>query len=185
MRLADETYEYIKSEVCYLFERYDIRCVPISGFEIAIKMGIILVSYNKLSPRQLLQAQKISFDGFYIEPGNGKEYIFYNDRIGYERSNMTILHEIGHCVLGHTDDMDSEVVEAEACFFAKYCAAPPPLVHTINPKTPEEIADKFYISYEAACFAFRYYHNWLRFHHAYGRFTEYEKKLLHLFQFPA
>ena len=40
MRLSDEQYEFIKGEVVALFERYDVRCIPISGFELAYKMGV-------------------------------------------------------------------------------------------------------------------------------------------------
>ena len=39
MRLTDEQYEFIKGEVVALFERYDVRCIPINGFELAYKMG--------------------------------------------------------------------------------------------------------------------------------------------------
>ena len=42
MRLDDDRYEEIKKEVIFLFEQYDIKCIPISGFEIASNMGIIL-----------------------------------------------------------------------------------------------------------------------------------------------
>mgnify|MGYP001368979014 FL=1 len=39
IRLSDERCEEIKQEVVNLFERYNINCVPISGFEIASKMN--------------------------------------------------------------------------------------------------------------------------------------------------
>lgn len=100
MRLDDSTYEYIKEEVTDLFVRYDVNCIPISGFEIATKMGMIPVPYSSLSTKKRDAAQNLSSDGFYFEPGDGKEYIYYNDAIGYERCNMTILHEIGHAVYG-------------------------------------------------------------------------------------
>lgn len=177
MRLDDSTYEFIKEEVIDLFVRYDVKCIPINGFELAAKMGIVPTPYSSLSPKKLEAAQRISPDGFYMEPGDGKEYIFYNDQVGYERCNMTILHEIGHAVLGHSEDTDSEIAEAEAAFFAKYAIAPPPLVHKIHPESPEEIADIFCISCEASCHAWDYYCSWKRFHFAYGRFTSYEVKL--------
>ena len=44
MKLTDEKYEEIKEEVIHLFKLYDVNCIPISGFELAIKMGIILIS---------------------------------------------------------------------------------------------------------------------------------------------
>lgn len=176
MKLDDEVYEFIKQEVIDLFIRFDIKCTPISGFELAQKMGIIMVPYSALSKRKWHKAIAISSDGFYLEPGDNKEYIYYDDTRGYERSNMTILHEIGHCVLGHSDKTDPEEAEAEANFFAKYAIAPPPLVHRFKPTTPEDIQKHFFISYEAACNALSYYHKWLR----YGKpdYTDYEVVLL-------
>ena len=180
MRLSAEQYEFIKGEVVALFERYDVRCIPISGFELAYKMGISIIPYSALTEKQRSAAMKVSTDGFYMEDPSGNDLIYYNDDegISYERTNMTILHEIGHCVLDHQGETDEE--EAEANFFAKYAAAPPPLVHRIKPEMPVEIADVFNISYEAACYAMEYYQKWLAFG---GKdYTEYEIRLLRLFE---
>lgn len=183
MRLSNEKYEEIKAEVTDLFERFSVCCIPISGFELALKMGIILVPYSSLTTDQFEIVMSISTDGLYLEPGDGKEYIYYNDSIGYERANMTILHEIGHCALGHHEDMDPEVVEAEAKFFAKYAVAPPPLVHRIQPGSPSEIADAFQISYQAAEIAYGYYKTWLIMHQKNGSYYSYERRLLYLFRY--
>ena len=185
MRLDDNTYEFIKEEVSDLFVKYDVKCIPINGFELATKMGMVIVPYSALSQKKLVAALGISPDGFYLEPGNGKEYIYYNDSVGYERFNMTILHEIGHAVLGHFEDTDPEIAEAEAAFFAKYAAAPPPLVHKVHPKCPEEILNIFCISYEASWYALSYYHKWLYKYQQRGQYVIYEKQLLKLFNEPA
>ena len=182
MKLSGEIYEYIKQEAIDIFIRYDVKCTPINGYEIAQKMGIILIPYSALKDEiQYQTAKRLSQDGFYFEPGDGKEYIYYNDVMGYKRSNMTILHEIGHCVLGHTSKTDPEQAEAEANFFAKYAIAPPPLVHFFKPKRPEDIQKYFCISYEAANNALAYYYKWLI--HGKVKYTKYEKELLNLFKF--
>ena len=183
-RLTDEQYEYIKGEVCALFVRLDVKCMPVSGFEIVSKLGITLIPYSSLSLRKRKLAMKISRDGFYLEDNEndfGKSYILYND-IGesYERQNMTILHEVGHCILDHRGHSDEE--EAEAKFFAKYAIAPPVLVDKIDPTCPDDIMDYFDLSYEAAWYAFDYYLNWKRFHYAYGSYKDYERDLLKLYR---
>ena len=100
MRLTDEQYEFIKGEVVALFERYDVRCIPINGFELAYKMGITLIPYSALSEEAHTAALRLSTDGFYMEKLDGSDVIYYNDiGVSYERMNMTILHEIGHCVM--------------------------------------------------------------------------------------
>ena len=93
---------------------------------------------------------------------------------------MTILHEIGHCVLGHDDTTPSSIAEAEARFFAKYAIAPPPLVHRIKPKCPADIQKYFCISDEAATYAFSYYKKWLNSGSA--GLKSYERALLKQFK---
>ncbi|MBQ9691334.1 MAG: ImmA/IrrE family metallo-endopeptidase, partial [Eggerthellaceae bacterium] len=166
----------------HLFSQYNIKSMPIRGFDLASKMGIILIPYSSLSSKKRLAACQVSFDGFYLEPGDGKEYIFYNDMMGYSRLNMTILHEIGHCVLGHHDKMNQDEAEAEAKFFAKYAAAPPPLIHLLNPKGPKDIKDAFMISLQAATYAFGYYKKWLKQYQKTGSYFAYELQLLRLFE---
>lgn len=179
MRLSDETYEEIKEEVINLFEEYDIRCTPICGFEIALKMGITLIPYSSLSDKKYTIALKSSEDGFLFVK-DFREYIYYNDKKRYGRVNMTILHEIGHLALGHPDTMNQDEAEAEASFFAKYAVAPPPLVHKFKPESFKDIMKHFDITKEAAGNAWEYYLNWLN----YGQktYTSYEKRLLYIFK---
>lgn len=182
-KLSNEEYEFIKGEVVHVFEKYKIRCIPVSGFEIASKMKITLFPYSGLSNSKLGHALKLSEDGFFIED-NGSEYIFYND-IGrsYERQNWTILHEIGHIVLDHTGHSEHE--EHEADFFAKFAIAPPVLVHKIGARCPEDIFDVFNISYEAAVYAFSYYCTWKARLNRGARLDKYESRLLRLYSHSA
>lgn len=175
-KLSDEKYEFIKGEVVHIFEMYEIRCIPVSGFEIAIKMGITLIPYSSFSRRKLKAARTISEDGFFCENG-GKEMIFYNDMdYKYDRQNFTILHEIGHIVLDHTGRGEHE--EDEANFFAKYAIAPPILVDKINPRSWLDIYDRFDISETAAAYAYRYYLKWKGHHKLQKTYTDYENRLL-------
>ena len=96
---------------------------------------------------------------------------------------MTILHEIAHCILGHNDNMDNELCESEANFFAKYAIAPPPLIHQIKPTCAYDIENFFDISHEAASYAFRYYNVWLKnYYRKCACYNNYEKALLKLFE---
>lgn len=102
---------------------------------------------------------KKSEDGFSVQLQNGEWQIYYNDAKSYGRTNNTLMHEIGHIVLDHSED--SELAEAEVKFFAKYALAPPVLIHKLRLTNPAEIADSFQISYEAAEYAYNYYQKWL------------------------
>lgn len=176
IRLSDERCEEIKKEVVNLFEKYNINGVPISGFEIASKMGIKVIPYSSKTGVARELCFKESEDGFSICKGD-KWYILYNDDKQFGRINNTMLHEIGHIVLDHTED--SELAEKEVKFFAKYALVPPVLVHKLKLTTPEEISETFDVSYEAAYYALVYYNKWLRYSGKY--YKPYEEQLLALF----
>ncbi|MDO5399069.1 MAG: ImmA/IrrE family metallo-endopeptidase [bacterium] len=178
MYLSDHRYEDIKRIVVDLFVRYGVSCVPVNGFELATKMGIKVIPYSAIQKSKHWLLLKKSEDGFCVEKEKGEWYIFYNDKKDYGRINNTIMHEIGHIVLDHSED--SELAEKEVKFFAKYALVPPVLVHKLHIDSPAAIADMFEVSFEAACYAYSYYKKWLRF--GSPEYTNYEIMLLKLFE---
>lgn len=179
MRLKNEDYEEIKQIVVDTFEIYGIGTVPISAFEMAIKMGLKLIPYSGLNLKQQNAALRISQDGFSVELQSGEWQIYYNDECYiYGRLNHTIMHEIGHYALGHCKEGERE--EAEAKFFAKYALAPPPLVHNMKrPICVSSVKDTFALSHEGAKIACGYYDDWLKYGDIY--YTDYEKRMMSLF----
>jgi Zn-dependent peptidase ImmA (M78 family) len=121
--------------------------------------------------------RKKSTDGFSVLLNTSEWIIFYDDSVNYLRVNNTIMHEIGHIVLDHTED--SDLAEKEVNFFAKYALAPPVLIQKLGLDDAADISDIFKISYEAACYALNYYRKWLY----YGGqcYKDYELHLLHQF----
>lgn len=176
-RLSNKRCEEIKEIVVNTFEKLNIRCVPISAFEMATKLGAIVVPYSSKSEetRRLMMLE--SEDGFSVKK-DGVWHIFYNDAKGYGRINNTLTHECGHIVLDHTEE--SELAEAEANFFAKYALAPPALIYKLELKNAYEVHMHFDISLEAADYAFDYYRKWLAYGNKY--YTNYELRLLRLFE---
>lgn len=182
-KLDDDTYEFIKGEVTNVFVQYKIRCVPVSGFEMATKMGITMIPYSSLSlKKKNICLESMKKDGFLIEQ-YGHDYIFYNDEECYERQNFTLLHEVGHVVLDHSgSSYKSEREEAEADFFAKYAIAPPALVHALHLKSAKEIFRVFNISRKESVYAFKYYCKWLKQHNHKDRYESYESQLINLYE---
>lgn len=179
-KLTDEVYEFIKGEVAHVFIKYKVRCIPVSGFEIATKMKITLIAYSSLPKKKLQAAMSVSQDGFFLET-DGREFIFYNDiDRSYERQNWTLLHEIGHIVLDHQGHSERE--EAEADFFAKFAIAPPVLVDKLKPKSPRDIREAFYVSTESAVYSYEYYGKWKSHHKKVNRYTPYEMQLIQLWE---
>lgn len=178
-RLLNKRYEEIKKIVVNLFIKYDVKHIPISGFELASKIGIKVIAYSSFSQKIQKLMLKKSESGFFIEKFEGKFYIYYNDAMNYGRINNTIFHEIGHIILEHTEE--SELAEAEVNFFAKYALVPPILVHKLNIDSPNKISAIFDVSNEAGFYAYDYYKKWLRY--CGGKlYKDYEIKLIRLFK---
>lgn len=114
IKLSDERYEEIKLIVVRMFVEYGISCAPINGFEIAHKMGVKVIPYSAIAPGKRELLIKESEDGFSVQRTNGQWYIYYNDEKNYRRINNTIMHEIGHIVLDHSED--SELAEKKSIF---------------------------------------------------------------------
>lgn len=117
---------------------------------------------------------------FFVEiEKNGQNvlYIYYDDSMYERRIRFTIMHEIGHIILEHTEH--SDLAESEADFFARYALAPPPLIHKYKPEDYYELANIFQVSLECAMYAMRAYHMWLRY--GPSDYLDYEIVLLDLF----
>ena len=155
VKLSNQRYEETKQVVVQMYEKLNVSCIPINCFEIASKMNIKVIPYYAYPKKTQTLLLKKSEDGF----------------------NNTIMHEIGHIVLDHTED--SELAEKEVKFFAKFALAPPVLIHKLKLNSPEDISKTFEISYEAACNALSYYYKWLRYGNS--QYTDYEEKMLYLF----
>ena len=179
IKISDKRYEEIKNIVVNMFKEYGVSCVPISGFEIAQKMGIKVIPYCSFTEAKRQLLLKESEDGFSVLKKNGQWFIYYNDQKGYGRINNTIMHEIGHIVLDHTED--SELAEKEVKFFAKYALTPPALIHKLKLTSADEIADIFEVSKEAAEYAYLYYLKWKRYSFRAKQYTNYEVAMLELF----
>lgn len=178
--LSNARYEQIKRIVVQMFADYGVRSVPISGFEIANRMGISVIPYSALTPSKRALANMFSEDDF-SGYENGEYRIAYNDDPSkpYGRVNFTLLHELGHVILGHTEG--SELADKEADFFAKFAQCPPILIHKLGLNNVGGILNHFDISYGAACYALDYYHKWLKNG---GRFyKDYEIRTCQLFGF--
>ncbi|MDO4596110.1 MAG: ImmA/IrrE family metallo-endopeptidase [Coriobacteriaceae bacterium] len=179
MQLPSSRYEEIKRKVVEIFKITREGAIPVNPFCIAHKLGIRMVPYTSLEEGGARAACAISESGFkcYLAPSNKTplHFIFYNDKMNQGRIRFTILHEIGHIVLGHMQE--SDVAEAEANFFAKYAIAPPMLVYHIRPNDYTEIEDTFDLSRECALNAWSYYCKWTRI----TGFTDYEQELESLF----
>lgn len=175
-----------------MFEECQVSTYPIDPFVIAQKLYYVLRPYSSLNPEDYMEAISISLDAYSRvevnkQTGMNEYVIYFNDRTtNLGRLRWSIFHEIGHIYLGHhdnPDDSQNDIEEAEANFFAKYAIAPPPLVNVTNCTGPDDIATRFFASYDAANNCYSYYLKWLQF--GPRCYLKFELRLLELFNVPA
>lgn len=180
MRLLDRRYEEIKKMVVSLFAELNLFNVPIDCFKICDLLGINLIKYSDVSEKKRKACKEFSKDGFFVEiekNGQSAFRIYYDNSMYERRIRFTIMHEVGHIILDHTEH--SDLAESEADFFARYALAPPPLIHKYKPEDYYELANIFQVSLECAMYAMRAYHMWLRY--GPSDYLDYEIVLLDLF----
>lgn len=165
MRLTGNRYDEIEDEVIKMYSGITIKSFPIDCFEICEQLGIVYIPYSSLSFKKKEALGIGSQDGLHalweMSKGNFVFIIYYNDNLPPRRIRFTIMHELGHIFLDHTEH--SDLAESEANYFAKYALAPPPLVHELEIEDYVELADRFDISYECAYYCMKKYNSWLRY----------------------
>ena len=164
MHLCETRYEEIKEAVAGLFRYCGVRSFPIVPEDIATTLGYEVIMYSQLDPASRMQVQAVYGDAFKFDLVNGSRgtvhRIYVNDSRPQGRQRFSLLHEIGHIVLGHRQP--SDVAEAEADFFAKFAIAPPSLVEIAHPADYLELAHLFDLSIECGSNSWNYYRKWAR-----------------------
>ena len=190
--LTGEQCDDVKKYVVDMFEECGITTYPIDPFEIARKLFYVLRPYSELSFSECLEAYEQSNDAFsrveFSEERQRNEYVIYYNDIGKtpNRIRWSLLHEIGHCYMGHHDHPDDSlyvIEEAEANLFAKYSIAPVPLIHVLKLQNGYDVARVFVTTDDAGYNCYSYYQKWLQF--GPQNYTDFEIRLLRLFKIAA
>ena len=178
-RLQNDNYEEIKNAVVDLFEKLQVREVPIDCFAIAQSLGFEVIPYSKLSAKKVEAIQSLgNGDAYTLIVEGGKKVIYFDNRVRVGRQRFTLMHEIGHYVLGHKEE--SELAKSEADFFARYSLAPLPLVHALKIDNFADIEVIFEVSGECAYNVMNHYNKWLHCGPKY--YLDYEERLMTLFK---
>jgi Zn-dependent peptidase ImmA (M78 family) len=159
---------------------YNVLDYPIDPFLLAMRLGIKICPYSKLSNRGFELSKKYSKDGFSCVVNNDEWHIYYNDKAPNQfRMRYTLFHEIGHFVLGHikTNSFEEEI---EANNFSRNILVPNVLVYywlgeNVSVKL---IQEKFLTSMEVAKYAYESYKKWL-YKFKRGEIEDYELELVY------
>lgn len=178
MKLLSKRYEEIKQVIKKFFVSYKIKSFPLDPFIICEKLNIVLIKYSTLPTEIVMNLYYNASEDAFTFVNNGQRYIYYNDIRIPERIRFSIMHELGHILLGHLEK--SEIAEQEANFFAAYSLSPTAIIDYFEPEDYMDISRRFYISEECASNRMEQYLKWKDK----GRYSNYscDEEFLPLFQ---
>ncbi len=174
--LTDAKYAEIGCSVADLYEELGIKTFPIDPFDIAKRKGFVLKPYSQLSEQTCATLRQHEWSGASMRCDKSC-YIYYDDSQVKPRQRFTVMHEIGHILLGHKQD--SDYAEKCANHFAAYALAPPPIVWRCKCNTAKEAAKRFDLSMSCAENAVNRSYAWAS---ARCDCTDYEKRILKQFE---
>lgn len=176
---ANPRFQYVTDTAYSLLADIGVREFPIDSFafvdELPVEVKILrwrelreLFPYTTINGKKqknndpfFLKKQKAEAKSIYKD---GKYFIVYDDTIDYrERINWTIMHEIGHIMLGHLVEFEEvelsrngltrakyEVLEKEANYFAAEVLMPSVILKNFSDIESSEISLLFGVSMAAA-----------------------------------
>ena len=154
-------YNKIITATIEVFRKCDVHSFPIDCERLLKHYGYRLFSYKDLrnrNPELYNLSLEYSEDAF--RAGTSK-IIAYNPDRPRGRIRFSLMHELGHHVLGHAGTSVENEKEANA--FASHVLAPRMAIHYSRCKNANDVARLFDMSFEAADNAFTDYRRWHRY----------------------
>lgn len=138
-----EQYQIIKKTL-EVYKKCNIKDFPIDCIRIIKGLGIPLFKYSELSESKAKKCLQLSDDAFTLYG-----VIFYNDNFPHkERQRFSLMHEVGHIVLGHEGEKIEN--EKEADFFSSNILAPRAIMRHLRCESVKDIYRTFNVSCMAA-----------------------------------
>ena len=105
IKLPKKVYTKIENTVVDLFIRLKICSYPIDPFDIIRKMGYVLRKYSELSFYERIRLRNKNLDAIScFDPDLQAFVICYDDTKFSKRIRFTLMHEVGHILLGHKEE---------------------------------------------------------------------------------
>lgn len=150
--------EYIKEKVVQVYKECEIRSFPVDCFAILGHYDLHTITYQdakKNSPDLYTAISGYSKDAFRF-----RMTIYYNALNTEGRVRFSLMHELGHYILGHTKSTPDN--EDAADYFASQMLAPRVAIKKNGCTTSEDLHTLFGLSYAAANRTLTDYKNWIR-----------------------
>ncbi len=170
----------IQKTILRVYQQCKVRSFPLDCFAVIKSHGIRIFTYQEFSAQHpdLYQiGMRYSKDAFQY-----RNRFCYNKDMPPGRIRFSLMHELGHYLLGH-GDYRSPGLEQEANRFASHILAPRLLIWYAGCRSAAETAACFALSQECAAIAYTDYLAWKQHFLAAG-LTDADKSLYRHFYHP-
>lgn len=151
-------YNYIRKKSAEVIIECNVKKFPIDCFNILKHYGYKIYSYSELYEKNKeLYDMCMSYSEDAFRSGSMK-LIAYNDRKPKTRIRFSLMHELGHHILGHKNDTPEN--ESEANFFANNILIPRIAIYYAKIRSDEEATRLFNISSSVAYYAAQDFSKW-------------------------
>ena len=179
-KITKRLYTIIETKVVEMFKRNNVSSLPINPIDILQKEGHHVKKVKNLEfilkDDEEIVSEDNNIDAITLKNNRtGKYYIAYVETTD-ERVRFSLMHELGHIDMKH--EHESDLAKQVANYYAAYACAPTPLMYKKEVDGPQQISEKFGISFEAAMRCFDRYVNWSIYG---GPLKTYEKELMDMF----
>lgn len=154
--------ERIKEKVIEVYKECDIHTFPIDCFAILEHYGMRTITYcdvKQNNPELYLAISSYSKDAFRFRMS-----VYYNSCNTDRRIRFSLMHELGHYILGHEEETQEN--EDEADCFASHMIAPRIAIEEFGCTTADELHERFKLSYAASNRTLMDYNKWKNTKHS-------------------
>ncbi len=151
-----------------VFKHCKIDSFPLDCWDIINQYGFKVKKYSELKPKKLEACLELSEDAATLE-----DTIYYNESKNPKRIRFSLMHELGHIILGTQSETDCDK-------FSSHLLAPRIAIHYAKCKNAQDVVNVFGLSDQAAQLAFDNYRSWHRAVVVYGM-TDLDKELYNYF----
>lgn len=163
-------YMHINLTILGILKKCNINSFPIDCLSILNNYNIETYPYSSLNDDLREYCMRFSNDALKY-----RDKICYNDNLPFGRIRFSLMHELGHIILNHSENHTHQM-EQEANFFASNILAPRMAIHYANCKNESDVVRLFGLTNEAAQYAFDDYRRWYRWT-VYHKMNSFDKEL--------
>ena len=147
IKLPGWRYDQIMDSVLAMYDKTNARVMPLPVFDIAHSLNCSLIPYRTYGKTIYEALMSTSQDALVLQClGSDRKIIMYNDRMLATRINFSIMHEIGHIMLGHNEHCP--LAEKEAHYFAGVALCPVDLLEHYHITDSKAVCQLFNVSEE-------------------------------------